>query len=159
MAGNGYISDAEAEAAIAQPLRLPHNLALMLRRSLFHRGGAACADHRIWRGHALRWAVVRTTIDPFLQSAARVALQQGLEALDRRQDGVVRLPTLQLMPMWKRIGGRTGKDAARHFAAFVTEVDRKRAQIFVNGQNASIPFAWLSGPILRVMIRGCAPHH
>ena len=87
MARNGYISDAEAEAAITQPLSIAAQSGFdaanapyfteEVRRALISEYG----DDMLYAGGLS----VRTTLDPFLQGAARVALQQGLEALDRRQ--------------------------------------------------------------------------
>ena len=144
MAGNGYVSDAEAEAAIAQPLAIA-------AQSGFDAADAPYFTEEVRRaliteyGEDMLYAgglSVRTTIDPFLQGAARVALQQGLEALDRRQGWRGALATIAAdADVEAALAAEQAKMLPGHFAALVTEVDRKRAQIFVNGQNASIPFA------------------
>ena len=144
MAGNGYVSDAEAEAAIAQPLAIA-------AQSGFDAADAPYFTEEVRRaliteyGEDMLYAgglSVRTTIDPFLQGAARIALQQGLEALDRRQGWRGALSTIAAdADVEEALAAEQAKMLPGHFAALVTEVDRKRAQIFVNGQNASIPFA------------------
>ena len=69
------------------------------------------------------------------------ALERGLEALDRRQgwrgplgqmqDGADIDATLQ---------SYTAKLRPNHYAALVTKVSRRSADIYVQGRNARIPF-------------------
>ena len=143
MAGNGYISDAEAAAAIAQPLEIA-------AQSGFDAANAPYFTEEVRRALITEYGEdmlyggglsVRTTIDPFLQRAARVALQQGLEALDRRQGWRGALATIATDDdVDEALAAEQAKMLPGHYAALVTEVDKRRARIFVNGQNASIPF-------------------
>ena len=143
MAGNGYISDAEAAAAIAQPLEIA-------AQSGFDAANAPYFTEEVRRALITEYGEdmlyggglsVRTTIDPFLQRAARVALQQGLEALDRRQGWRGALATIAADDdVDEALAAEQAKMLPGHYAALVTEVDKRRARIFVNGQNASIPF-------------------
>ena len=143
MAGNGYINDAEAAAAIAQPLEIA-------AQSGFDAANAPYFTEEVRRALITEYGEdmlyggglsVRTTIDPFLQRAARVALQQGLEALDRRQGWRGALATIAADDdVDEALAAEQAKMLPGHYAALVTEVDKRRARIFVNGQNASIPF-------------------
>jgi penicillin-binding protein 1A len=143
MVGNGYISDAEAAAAIAQPLEIA-------AQSGFDAANAPYFTEEVRRALITEYGEdmlyggglsVRTTIDPFLQRAARVALQQGLEALDRRQGWRGALATIATDDdVDEALAAEQAKMLPGHYAALVTEVDKRRARIFVNGQNASIPF-------------------
>ena len=143
MVGNGYISDAEAAAAIAQPLEIA-------AQSGFDAANAPYFTEEVRRALITEYGEdmlyggglsVRTTIDPFLQRAARVALQQGLEALDRRQGWRGALATIATDDdVDEALAAEQAEMLPGHYAALVTEVDKRRARIFVNGQNASIPF-------------------
>ena len=143
MAGNGYISDAEAAAAIAQPLEIA-------AQSGFDAANAPYFTEEVRRALITEYGEdmlyggglsVRTTVDPFLQRAARVALQQGLEALDRRQGWRGALATIAADDdVDEALAAEQAKMLPGHYAALVTAVDKRRARIFVNGQNASIPF-------------------
>ena len=76
-----------------------------------------------------------------MQQIADNALERGLEALDRRQGW--RGP-LGVMPQGadidKVLAAQTAKLRANHFAALVTKVGPRSAEIYVNGRNAIIPF-------------------
>ena len=144
MAGNGYISNTDADAAIAKPLTVTAQSGFdaayapyfteEVRRALITEFG----EEMLYSGGLS----VRTTIDPFLQGAAQVALQQGLEALDRRQGWRGALAIMEPDADVEAVLAREqAKMLPGHFAALITKVDKKRAQIFVNGQNAYIPFA------------------
>ena len=143
MTGNGYISNAEAAAAIAQPLEIA-------AQSGFDAANAPYFTEEVRRALITEYGEdmlyggglsVRTTIDPFLQRAARVALQRGLEALDRRQGWRGALATIAADDdVDEALAAEQAKMLPGHYAALVTEVDKERARIFVNGQNASIPF-------------------
>ena len=88
---------------------------------------------------------VRTTLDPQLQIFAERALREGLEALDRRQGW--RGPLARLDPeksIDAQLQALTEKLPENRFAALVTKVDDKQAQIYVQGQTAVIPFALAS---------------
>jgi len=139
MQQNGFISEAEANAASDMPLTIarqtgfdsadaPH-FAEEVRREMVERFG----EDMLYTGGLS----VRTTLDPDLQNAARMALQRGLEALDRRQGW--------RGPLASHAGeGDIDAILARHqalmledhFAAIVTEVTRDQAQIYVHRPGA-----------------------
>ena len=143
MQQNGFITEDEARRARAMPLQIARQsgfdsaeapyFAEEVRREVVSRFG----EDMLYAGGLS----VRTTLDPELQHAARMALQRGLEALDRRQG-------------WRgALGSHTGdgdlndliaKHQATmledHYAAFVTEVTKDQAQIYVNGGRGRIPF-------------------
>ena len=143
MRQNGYISDAEAEAAKSEPLVLqrqsgfdaanaPYFTEEVRRQLLDQFGQTALYDGGL---------SVRTTLDPHLQQLADDALERGLEALDRRQGW--RGP-LGRMPdnadVDATLASYTQKLRPNHYAALVTKVTRRSANIYVQGRNAKIPF-------------------
>ncbi|MEC8246074.1 MAG: penicillin-binding protein 1A [Pseudomonadota bacterium] len=143
MAQNGFITDAERAAAVTVPLTVADQtgfdsadapyFAEEVRRAVVTRFG----EDMLYTGGLS----VRTTLDPTLQRAARMALERGLEALDRRQG-------------WRGpIGSFTGagdveevlakhqaKMLDNHVAALVTEVGRREAKILTAEGEARIPF-------------------
>lgn len=143
MQQNGFITGDEARRARAMPLHIARQsgfdsaeapyFAEEVRREVLSRFG----EDMLYAGGLS----VRTTLDPELQHAARMALQRGLEALDRRQG-------------WRgALSSHTGdgdlddilaKHEATmledHHAAYVTEVTKDQAQIYVNGGRGRIPF-------------------
>ena len=143
MQQNGFITGDEARRARATPLQIARQsgfdsaeapyFAEEVRREVVSRFG----EDMLYAGGLS----VRTTLDPKLQHAARMALQRGLEALDRR-------------PGWRgALASHTGdgdlddilaKHEATmledHHAAYVTEVTKDQAQIYVNGGRGRIPF-------------------
>ena len=143
MQQNGFITGDEARRARAMPLQIARQsgfdsaeapyFAEEVRREVVSRFG----EDMLYAGGLS----VRTTLDPELQHAARMALQRGLEALDRRQG-------------WRgALASHTGdgdlddilaKHQATmledHHAAYVTEVTTDQAQIYVNGGRGRIPF-------------------
>ena len=143
MQQNGFITGDEARRARAMPLQIARQsgfdsaeapyFAEEVRREVVSRFG----EDMLYAGGLS----VRTTLDPELQHAARMALQRGLEALDRRQG-------------WRgALASHTGdgdlddilaKHEATmledHHAAYVTEVTKYQAQIYVNGGRGRIPF-------------------
>ena len=143
MQQNGFITGDEARRARAMPLQIARQsgfdsaeapyFAEEVRREVLSRFG----EDMLYAGGLS----VRTTLDPELQHAARMALQRGLEALDRRQG-------------WRgALASHTGdgdlddilaKHEATmledHHAAYVTEVTKDQAQIYVNGGRGRIPF-------------------
>ena len=143
MQQNGFITGDEARRARAVPLQIARQsgfdsaeapyFAEEVRREVVSRFG----EDMLYAGGLS----VRTTLDPELQHAARMALQRGLEALDRRQG-------------WRgALASHTGdgdlddilaKHEATmledHHAAYVTEVTKDQAQIYVNGGRGRIPF-------------------
>ena len=125
MQQNGYISQNEADAAKAVPLR-------MIGQSGFDAAEAPYFTEEVRRQLISRFGEtslydgglsVRTTLDPYLQQIADNALERGLEALDRRQGW--RGP-LGVMPQGadidKVLAAQTAKLRANHFAALVTKV-------------------------------------
>ena len=143
MQQNGFISEAERMQAVAVPLTV-------VGRSGFDSTDAPYFAEEVRRevvamfGEEMLYTgglSVRTTLDPTLQMAARMALERGLESLDRRQG-------------WRGpIGSHAGAGDIdeilakhqktmpdNHFAALVTDVTRREAAIYVQGQQARIPF-------------------
>ena len=143
MQQNGFISEDERRQAVAVPLTV-------VARSGFDSTDAPYFAEEVRRevvamfGEEMLYTgglSVRTTLDPTLQRAARMALERGLEALDRRQG-------------WRGpIGSHTGEGAIddiladhqkgmpdRHYAALVTDVTAQEAAIHVEGRTARIPF-------------------
>ena len=143
MQQNGFITGDEARRARAMPLQIA-------RQSGFDSAEAPYFAEEVRRAVVSRFGEdmlyagglsVRTTLDPELQHAARMALQRGLEALDRRQG-------------WRgALASHTGDDdlddilakhqatmLEDHHAAYVTEVTKDQAQIYVNGGRGRIPF-------------------
>ena len=144
MRENGYVSAEQAELAKSQPLgvqqasgsdnanapyfteEVRRQLADIYGSTTLYEGGLS----------------VRTTLNPSLQAKAERALREGLEALDRRQGW--RGPLARLdpnQPVDQQLQALTEKLPAKRFAALVTQVDDKQAQIYVQGQSAVIPFA------------------
>ena len=143
MRQNGYITEAEAEAAKSEPLLLqrqtgfdaanaPYFTEEVRRQLLDQFGQTALYDGGL---------SVRTTLDPHLQQLADDALERGLEALDRRQGW--RGP-LGRMPddadIDATLDSYTKKLRPNHYAALVTKVTRRSAEIYVQGRHAKIPF-------------------
>lgn len=143
MAQNGFISAEEMGQAAKQPLTIAQQTGFdkadapyfteEVRRAVIKQYG----EKQLYGGGLS----VRTTIDPTLQRAARTALEQGLEALDRRQgwrgpldnidgdgdvDEVLKKQQARMLP--------------NHYAALVTDVSADQARIYVEGQTATIPF-------------------
>ena len=143
MQQNGFITGDEARRARAMPLQIARQsgfdsaeapyFAEEVRREVVSRFG----EDMLYAGGLS----VRTTLDPELQHAARMALQRGLEALDRRQGWRGALAS--------HIGDGDLDDILAkhqatmledHHAAYVTEVTKDQAQIYVNGGRGRIPF-------------------
>ncbi|MEL0196305.1 MAG: penicillin-binding protein 1A [Rhodobiaceae bacterium] len=143
MQQNGFITEAERIAAVAVPLTV-------VKRSGFDSIDAPYFAEEVRRevvamfGEDMLYTgglSVRTTLDPTLQEAARMALERGLEALDRRQG-------------WRGpLGSHAGAGDVDeilvahqknmpddHFAALVTDVKSGEAEIHVEGRQARIPF-------------------
>ena len=148
MQQNGFITEAEAQEAKAMPLTIARQtgfdsadapyFAEEVRREVVAKFG----EDELYAGGLS----VRTTLDPDLQHAARMALQRGLESLDRRQGW--------RGPLASHVGDSDVDDILAkhqatmlddHFAAIVTEVTKDQAQIYVHsadgGITGRIPFA------------------
>ncbi len=144
MRENGYISAEQAELAKSQPLSVEKTsgsdnanapyFTEEVRRQLADIYGSTA----LYEGGLS----VRTTLDPDLQLKAQRALREGLEALDRRQGWRGPLARLEASkPVDDQLQTLTDQLPAERFAALVTQVDDKQAQIYVQGQSAVIPFA------------------
>lgn len=143
MQENGYITASEAAAARAQPLGIraasgfdetsaPY-FTEEIRRLLIERYGS----DTLYEGGLS----VRSTLDPILQEKAQRALREGLEALDRRQGWRGALGRLdQTADLNTQLAEYTKALPDLRYAALVTDVQDKRAEIYVNGQIATIPF-------------------
>ena len=143
MQQNGFITGDEARRARAMPLQIARQsgfdsaeapyFAEEVRREVVSRFG----EDMLYAGGLS----VRTTLDPELQHAARMALQRGLEALDRRQGWRGALATHtgdgDLDDILAKHQATMLED---HHAAYVTEVTKDQAQIYVNGGRGRIPF-------------------
>ena len=143
MQQNGFITGDEARRARAMPLQIARQsgfdsaeapyFAEEVRREVVSRFG----EDMLYAGGLS----VRTTLDPELQHAARMALQRGLEALDRRQGwrGALASHTGDgdLDDILAKHQATMPED---HHAAYVTEVTKDQAQIYVNGGRGRIPF-------------------
>ena len=143
MQQNGFITGDEARRARAMPLQIARQsgfdsaeapyFAEEVRREVVSRFG----EDMLYAGGLS----VRTTLDPELQHAARMALQRGLEALDRRQGwrGALAIHTGDddLDDILAKHQATMLED---HHAAYVTEVTKDQAQIYVNGGRGRIPF-------------------
>ena len=143
MQQNGFITGDEARRARAMPLQIARQsgfdsaeapyIAEEVRREVVSRFG----EDMLYAGGLS----VRTTLDPELQHAARMALQRGLEALARRQGwrGALASHTGD-GDLDAIIAKRQATMLEDHHAAYVTEVTKDQAQIYVNGGRGRIPF-------------------
>ncbi|MEC8366593.1 MAG: penicillin-binding protein 1A [Pseudomonadota bacterium] len=143
MQQNGFITGDEARRARAMPLQIARQsgfdsaeapyFAEEVRREVVSRFG----EDMLYAGGLS----VRTTLDPELQHAARMALQRGLEALDRRQGwrGALASHTGDgdLDDILAKYEATMLED---HHAAYVTGVTKDQAEIYVNGGRGRIPF-------------------
>ena len=104
MREDGYITDAELQAARAEPITLRSRsaddivradyFAEEVRREMIARFG----EDEVYRGGL----TVRTTLDPRLQDAADLALRNGLMNYDRRRGWRGPVARLQPGPGWER---------------------------------------------------------
>ena len=143
MVQNGYVSAAEADAAKQTPLVMnqqtgydaadaPYFTEAVRRQLIRQFGETALYDGGL---------SVRTTLDPFLQQTADDALARGLEALDRRQGWRGPLGTMPAdADIDKTLADETAKLRQNHYAALVTKVTPRYAEIYVQGRPARIPF-------------------
>ncbi len=143
MQQNGYISKEEAGRAKDAPLQMSSQSGFdsahapyfteEVRRQLIRQFGKTS----LYDGGLS----VRTTLDPFLQQIADNALERGLEALDRRQGWRGPLGVfLEGADIEKVLAEQTAKLRPNHYAALVTKVERRVAEIYVQGRRAIIPF-------------------
>ncbi|NCF49898.1 MAG: penicillin-binding protein, partial [Bacteroidetes bacterium] len=163
MQQNGFISMAEAAAAADLPLTIAGQtsfdstdapyFAEEVRRAVVNKFG----EDMLYTGGLS----VRTTLDSDLQRAARMALERGLEALDRRQGWRGPLASYNGVPdilakieaqddgrffgddldeIDAQLAAHQEKMLDNHFAALVTRVAKSKADIYVEGRKATIPF-------------------
>ena len=143
MAQNGFITDAERAAAVNVPLTVADQtgfdsadapyFAEEVRRAVVTRFG----EDMLYTGGLS----VRTTLDPTLQRAARMALERGLEALDRRQGWRGPIGSFTgAGDVDEVLAKHQGKMLDNHFAALVTEVGQREAKILTAEGEARIPF-------------------
>jgi len=143
MQQNGFITAEEETKARAMPLQVA-------RQSGFDSADAPYFAEEVRREVVSRFGEdmlyagglsVRTTLDPDLQHAARMALQRGLESLDRRQGWRGALASHAGSGDLDAILAKHQKTMlASHYAAYVTEVTKDQAQIYVNGMRGRVPF-------------------
>ncbi|MEX0504101.1 penicillin-binding protein 1A [Alphaproteobacteria bacterium LSUCC0719] len=143
MQQNGFITEAERIQAVAVPLTVARQggfdstdapyFAEEVRREVV----AMFGEEMLYTGGLS----VRTTLDPELQMAARMALERGLEALDRRQGwrGPIGSHAGE-GDIDEILAGHQSKMPDNHFAALVTAVTNRHADIYVDGRQARIPF-------------------
>ena len=143
MAENGFISSDAAQAAMNEPLAVKPLTGFdeasapyfteTVRRQLVDEFGS----DRLYGGGLF----VRTTLSPDLQEKAERALREGLEALDKRQGWRGPLHKLSATDDIEALLDQyTAQMPRKRYAAIVTEVEDKRAFIYVKGGSASIPF-------------------
>jgi penicillin-binding protein 1A len=145
MQEEGFISDAEADKALATPLVVRSRsetqvvtadfFAEEVRRELVARFG----EDKLYGGGLS----VRTTLDPALQAIARKALRDGLEAYDRRHGYRGPLGKIPLDANWRVRLGQLEHPAAlgNWHVAVVTKVSREAAEIaLADGSEGSIAF-------------------
>ena len=133
MLEHGWITRAEARAAMAEDLKVQ---AAPTR--------AAYRDADYFVEEARRWGLskfgrklneggyyMRTTLDPELQTAARIALMNGLEKYDRRHGWRGAWGRVEIGPGWEQVAKQKGPPAERRNwrAAVVTEVSGASARV------------------------------
>ena len=143
MSENGFITKTASQEAMNKPLAVQPLTGFdaasapyfteTVRRQLVERYGT---DGLYGGGLS-----VRTTLDPDLQQKAERALREGLESLDKRQGWRGALARYdETRDLEKQLAAFTKTMPLKRYAALVTEVEDKRAYIYVRGQSASIPF-------------------
>ncbi len=146
MADLGWVTRAEAAAAMKEPLKVQpapsrsqyrdadYFVEEVRRISLNMK---ELGDERLNAGGYY----VRTTLDPNLQSAARVALMNGLESYDRRHGWRGAWGKVDTLAGWEQIAKKRSKPAERRTwrQAVVTSVAGGAVQIrTIEGQEGSI---------------------
>ncbi len=88
---------------------------------------------------------VRTSLDPILQKKAEKALIEGLEALDKRQGWRGALKKIKVnQNIDKQLEKLNINLHNNRYAALVTKVNSKNAEIYFNKINGNIPFEFAS---------------
>jgi penicillin-binding protein 1A len=126
MAGHGWITRAEADAAKAEdlkvqaePTRAKYRDADYFVEEVRRRGLATMGDRLTEGGYYMR-----TTLDPRLQSAARLALMNGLESYDRRHGWRGAWGRVTTLAGWEQVARKESRPAERRTwrQAVVTDV-------------------------------------
>jgi len=157
MLENGYVSEAAAREAQAQPLETSDRLSGAtytaaeyfvenVRREVFSMYG----EDELYDGGLS----IRTTLDTNMQLAARRALRDGLEAYDRRHGYHGPLETIEMGEGWEErfAAVETPRDLDEGWmSAVVLETTGLEARIgFLNGEEGSIPMSaleWAREPL------------
>ncbi|MDD3837671.1 MAG: transglycosylase domain-containing protein, partial [Phenylobacterium sp.] len=115
MASLGWVSHEEARKAMAEdlkvqqaPTRAKYRDADYFVEEVRRRGLATMGDELLEGGYYMR-----TTLDPRLQTAARVALMKGLEAYDRRHGWRGAKFRVDIAPGWEKAALKIPKPAER----------------------------------------------
>ena len=141
MADLGWVTRAEAAAAIKEdlkvqtaPARAKYRDADYFVEEVRRRGIATLGDRLNEGGYYMR-----TTLDPRLQTAARVALMHGLEQYDRRHGWRGAWGHVELTPGWEQMARRKSAPAERRTwrAAVVTEASGGSVRVQVAESGAS----------------------
>ncbi|WP_395672455.1 penicillin-binding protein 1A [Phenylobacterium sp.] len=143
MAGHGWITRAEADAAKAEdlkvqgePTRAKYRDADYFVEEVRRRGLATLGDRLTEGGYYMR-----TTLDPRLQSAARLALMNGLESYDRRHGWRGAWGRVTTLAGWEEVARKESRPAERRTwrQAVVTDVGGGVVRVrTIDGQTGAI---------------------
>lgn len=145
MADLGWVTEAEAESAKAQdlvvqaaPSRAKYRDADYFVEEVRRRGLDTLGPRLNEGGFYMR-----TTLDPALQTAARVALMDGLEAYDRRHGWRGAWGKVEIRPGWQAVAEKAAAPAERRRwrAAVVTRVAGGDVQVEVAESGVQGPLA------------------
>lgn len=145
MADLGWVTEAEAESARAQdlvvqaaPSRAKYRDADYFVEEVRRRGLDTLGPRLNEGGFYMR-----TTLDPALQTAARVALMDGLEAYDRRHGWRGAWGKVEIRPGWQAVAEKAAAPAERRRwrAAVVTRVAGGDVQVEVAESGVQGPLA------------------
>ncbi len=145
MADLGWVTEAEAESAKAQdlvvqaaPSRAKYRDADYFVEEVRRRGLDTLGPRLNEGGFYMR-----TTLDPALQTAARVALMDGLEAYDRRHGWRGAWGKVEIRPGWQSVAEKAAAPAERRRwrAAVVTRVAGGDVQVEVAESGVQGPLA------------------
>ncbi|MFX4221302.1 MAG: penicillin-binding protein 1A [Thalassobaculum sp.] len=145
MRENGWVTEAEAEAARREPLTVTvastgdetsaEYFAEEVRRDLIERFG----ETGLYEGGLS----VRTTLDPHLQRIAEKALREGLESYDRRHGWRGAIAQIEIAPGWGNAlaGVKRPAGLGDWRLGAVVKADAKAATIgFPDGSLATLPY-------------------
>ncbi|MDO8901299.1 MAG: penicillin-binding protein 1A [Phenylobacterium sp.] len=145
MADLGWVTPEQASAALAQdlvvqaaPTRAKYRDADYFVEEVRRRGLETLGPRLNEGGYYMR-----TTLDPAMQTAARVALMDGLEAYDRRHGWRGAWGQIPLEPGWQEVARRQAAPAERRRwrAAAVTQVAGGDIRVEVAESGAAGPLA------------------